>query len=143
MVPVYELELSKLQVPMPEKALYCYPEECAQKPMCYTDFEPHYNPKQLLKGLVLPSKKQSTNSSSSSSVPSATVAATVADAGDVLDGWTVVRKNGQGAADDPKYGHMDKRIVYVVRKDAGDFLVHASLHYFYTRPFISSLCVPN
>lgn len=104
---VYELELNKLQVPMPEKALYCYPEECAQKPMCYTDFEPHYNPKQLLKGLLLPAVKKASPDNSSTTAAVA--------AADVLDGWIMVRKNGQGASEDPKYGHMDKRIVYVVR----------------------------
>lgn len=109
MVPVYESELAKLQVPMPEKALYCYAEECAQKPMCYTDFEPHYNPKQLLKGLILPTAKKLSADNSS-----ATVTVTAAAGENVLDGWILVRKNGQGASEDPKYGHMDKRIVYVV-----------------------------
>jgi len=92
--PVYQEELDKLQAIVPERALYCYPEECAQKPMCYTNYEPHYNPKQLLSAILLPVSNMTSSDS---------------------PGWISVRKNGQGASDDPKYGHMDKRTVYVVR----------------------------
>ncbi len=33
---------------MPTKALYLQPYEGDRKPRCYTNFEPHYNPKFLL-----------------------------------------------------------------------------------------------
>ena len=34
-----------------------------------------------------------------------------------------MRKNGQGASDDPKYGHKDKRTVYVVNILSVGFII--------------------
>ncbi len=40
-------------MPIPEKALYVQAEESKVPPQCYTDYEPHFNPSQLLSRVVV------------------------------------------------------------------------------------------
>jgi len=41
----YQTKLDELQStpPLPETPYYCDPNECLTKPVCFTDYEPHYN----------------------------------------------------------------------------------------------------
>ena len=52
MVDGYLKKLQKLQKPMPEKPMFCSP-DCDTKPLCYTNFEPHYNNARRLTNLVV------------------------------------------------------------------------------------------
>lgn len=83
---LYQKELDTLQVPMPEKALYLQPQESLLKPICYTDYEPHFNPKQKLSRLIIGEHPK----------------------------WTLVRKRGAWTSDDGDtyYGYQDVRPVY-------------------------------
>ncbi len=48
----YRTALKNLQVPMPAKALRCSP-DCDTRPVCSTNFKPHYNKKSLLSERVV------------------------------------------------------------------------------------------
>lgn len=50
---VFEEKLEKLQFPTPPKGIHCVEYVCGQKPICYTDFRPHYNPKGMLTSIIV------------------------------------------------------------------------------------------
>ncbi len=52
-VSVYQEQLDVLRVPIPEKALYLQAEESRVPPQCFTNYEPHFNPSQLLSRVVV------------------------------------------------------------------------------------------
>jgi hypothetical protein len=49
----YKKAYEELRVPIPEKALHLSEAEGRYRPLCFTNFEPHFNPKHLLDTLVL------------------------------------------------------------------------------------------
>lgn len=49
----YEQAWKELYVAMPEKGLHMSAEESQYKPLCFTNYRPHYNPKGLLDVLIL------------------------------------------------------------------------------------------
>jgi hypothetical protein len=84
-VPVYQEQLDALRVPMPEKALYVQAEESRVPPQCYTNYEPHFNPSQLLSRVVVGNHS----------------------------GW-VYNQNHAGSTDFDHYGYKDTRPFYEV-----------------------------
>jgi len=48
----YQQQLDALQTPYPKKPLYCG-EDCDYRPLCYTDYQPNYNPKYLLNSIFV------------------------------------------------------------------------------------------
>ena len=50
---VYARRLAQLQVDIPEEPFHCASVECREKPRCYTDSQPNYNPAQLLSAIVV------------------------------------------------------------------------------------------
>lgn len=53
LIDKYHAKWVELRVPIPEKALHSGSEETQVLPTCYTNFRPHFNPKYLLKNIVL------------------------------------------------------------------------------------------
>ncbi len=49
----FQAEVDKLRIPIPERALYLSMEDGKQTPICYTNYEPHFNPSQLLSAVVV------------------------------------------------------------------------------------------
>jgi hypothetical protein len=49
----YQKTWEELRVPMPEKALHLSLSEGLYRPYCYTNFQPHFNPKYRLENLLL------------------------------------------------------------------------------------------
>jgi hypothetical protein len=49
----YQKAWEELRVPMPEKALHLSLAEGLYRPYCYTNFQPHFNPKYRLENLIL------------------------------------------------------------------------------------------
>lgn len=49
----YDMAWSELYVAIPEKGLHLTNEESVHKPLCFTNYRPHYNPKALLDNLIV------------------------------------------------------------------------------------------
>ncbi len=48
-----KLDVLQNTPPLPEKPFYCEAAECLTKPICYTNYQPHYNPQFLLDSLIV------------------------------------------------------------------------------------------
>ena len=79
----YQSILDSLQVPIPTKPLYCSP-DCDTKPLCFTNFKPHYNPEFSLDSIIVGNHT----------------------------GWASVDKLGSGGKDERIYGWLDRRPCY-------------------------------
>ena len=75
-----------IRIPIPDKALYVSAEESRQPPICYTNYEPHFNDKHLLDAIIVGNHT----------------------------GWALVRKEGAWTDGGAKYGYKDYRPFYEV-----------------------------
>ena len=86
----YSTKLKELQIPMPDKPMRCSP-ECASRPLCYTNYEPHFREDQRLNQRIVGSHP----------------------------GWVYARKKGGPGSDNMHngvdYGYLDKRPCYESR----------------------------
>ena len=102
----YQDKLKKLQTKMPEKPLHCSP-DCDVQPQCFTNFEPHYNPKFRLSDIVVGGH----------------------------DGWKYVAKPGSMSSviDGVDWGYKDRRPCYESKGHVNatlSFQIHVQEHRF-------------
>eukprot|EP00605_Chrysophyceae_sp_TOSAG23-4_P002999 GSChrysophyteH1.ASY1.ANO1.3304.1 assembled CDS len=85
LIDKYKAELKKLQTKMPKKPLHCSP-DCDVQPRCYTNFKPHYNPKELLSEIIVGKP----------------------------NGWNYIMKSGSTShlMDNIDWGYLDRRPCY-------------------------------
>eukprot|EP01038_Epipyxis_sp_PR26KG_P015090 gene15090-20305_t len=79
----YDNKWKELRVSIPENPLYCS-HECKYIPNCYTNFEPHFNPKGLISHIIIGNHSN----------------------------WNLIHKEGSWGTTDKKYGYKDYKHYY-------------------------------
>ncbi len=85
----YQEQIDIIRIPIPEKALYLSAEESRYPPICYTNYEPHFNPQQQLSAIIVGNHT----------------------------GWNPVRKIGAWTDGGEMLGYKDIRPFYEVCRD--------------------------
>ena len=131
----YDKKLKKMQdFPLPEPSKHCGL-ECATKPVCYTDFIPHFNPNYTLDRIVVKGKSHN-------------LLDTLGGGGGGGGGgenknnkpWRRWIKNPSGGAPHVPMGYQDYKIYY---ESSGPFsALHLHIHISFQSPYLR-LCAQN